>query len=163
MLNNVVNKINLVNDYLVLLDSHLPFFLPVLVTALGMVFGSFLTCAVYRIPRGLSMWHPRSSCPSCKHVLTPLDLIPIFSYIFSAGKCRHCDEPVPRRYLYIEIFVTILSLTCFYFVGPSLVLLPALAITYMLEFVVFVYAFERKIAKKTLILALLLMFSLLFV
>ena len=32
---------------------------------LGLVFGSFLTVAVHRVPAGESLVRPRSRCPSC--------------------------------------------------------------------------------------------------
>ena len=66
--------------------------------------GSFLNVVIYRLPRGLSIHTPAHSfCPTCKHRLTALDLVPILSWIFLRGKCRHCKAKVSSRYLYVEL------------------------------------------------------------
>ena len=70
----------------------------------GIMFGSFFTLAVYRIPRKENITYVRSHCTSCNHKLGFLDLIPIFSYIFLGGKCRYCGEKIRIRYLLLEIF-----------------------------------------------------------
>lgn len=76
----------------------------------GIVFGSFFTLAVYRIPRGEDITHVRSHCTSCNHKLGFWDLIPIFSYIFLGGKCRYCKEKIRIRYLLLEVFSGIVFL-----------------------------------------------------
>lgn len=70
----------------------------------GIVFGSFFTLAVYRIPRKENIVFGRSHCTSCNHRLEFLDLIPILSYIFLKGKCRYCGEKIRLRYLLLEVF-----------------------------------------------------------
>lgn len=70
---------------------------------IGTLFGSFYTLAVYRIPKGEDITHKYSYCPNCNHKLGFLDLIPVFSYIFLLGKCRHCKEKIRPRYLILEI------------------------------------------------------------
>lgn len=79
---------------------------------IGVVFGSFFTLAVYRIPKKENIVYKRSFCPNCGHRLEFLDLIPVFSYIFLKGKCRYCKDKIRPRYLILEIlsglvFVTI--------------------------------------------------------
>ena len=69
----------------------------------GIVFGSFFTLAVYRIPRKENITYVRSHCTSCDHKLGFWDLIPIFSYIFLRGKCRYCGEKIRIRYLLLEV------------------------------------------------------------
>lgn len=76
----------------------------------GIVFGSFFTLAVYRIPRGENIVYGRSHCTSCGHKLSLLDLIPVLSYIFLGGKCRYCGEKIRIRYLLLEIFSGIVFL-----------------------------------------------------
>lgn len=75
----------------------------VIIFILGIVFGSFYTLAVYRIPKGQDITHTRSYCPKCNHKLSFLDLIPVFSFIFLGGKCRYCKEKIRPRYFIIEI------------------------------------------------------------
>lgn len=70
----------------------------------GIVFGSFFTLAVYRIPRKENITYVRSHCTTCDHKLGFWDLIPVFSYIFLGGKCRYCKEKIRIRYLLLEIF-----------------------------------------------------------
>ena len=78
-------------------------FIYVMTFILGTLIGSFCTLAVYRIPLNKNITHEHSVCTKCNHKLLFLDLIPIFSYIFLKGKCRHCKEPIRIRYLLLEI------------------------------------------------------------
>jgi leader peptidase (prepilin peptidase)/N-methyltransferase len=71
---------------------------------IGVVFGSFYTLAVYRIPKKEDITHVRSYCPNCNHKLKFLDLIPVLSYIFLGGKCRYCKKKIRIRYLLLEVF-----------------------------------------------------------
>jgi leader peptidase (prepilin peptidase) / N-methyltransferase len=71
---------------------------------LGATIGSFLNVVIYRTPRGMSLSNPKHSfCPSCEHQLGVLDLFPLFSWLFSRGRCRHCKEKVPVRYFLVEL------------------------------------------------------------
>jgi len=79
---------------------------------IGVLFGSFCTLAVYRIPLKQDIFHTRSYCPNCNHRLNFLDLIPIFSYIFLRGKCRYCKQTIRARYLIIEILCGLSFLLC---------------------------------------------------
>jgi leader peptidase (prepilin peptidase)/N-methyltransferase len=69
----------------------------------GLVFGSFLTVAVYRVPRGESIVHPRSRCPSCGAAIRTLDNIPLVSWVLLRGRCRACGAPIPAVYPLIEL------------------------------------------------------------
>ncbi|GIV01983.1 MAG: hypothetical protein KatS3mg015_0813 [Fimbriimonadales bacterium] len=51
----------------------------------------------------MSLVHPPSHCPKCKHRLGVLDLLPILSWLLSRGRCRHCGERISPRYLAVEI------------------------------------------------------------
>jgi len=42
----------------------------------------------------LSMSKGRSMCSNCHHPLASKDLVPFFSWLFLAGKCRYCYEPI---------------------------------------------------------------------
>jgi len=71
---------------------------------LGAFIGSFLNVVIYRLPRGLSLSNPpKSFCPVCKHSLGVLDLFPLFSYLFSGGKCRYCKQSFSSRYFWVEL------------------------------------------------------------
>jgi leader peptidase (prepilin peptidase)/N-methyltransferase len=69
----------------------------------GAVIGSFLNVLVYRVPRKLDFVRGSSFCPNCEHRLSPLDLIPILSYLALRGKCRYCRKPISPRYMLVEL------------------------------------------------------------
>ena len=69
---------------------------------LGLAIGSFLNVCIHRIPRGESIVLPASRCPHCLRPIRPLDNIPIFSYIWLGGKCRHCKQPISFQYPLVE-------------------------------------------------------------
>lgn len=88
------------------------------VIVLGVIFGSFINAFVWRLrmrsnpkkesSQETSILRGRSMCPNCKHKLTSLELIPIFSWIFLRGKCRYCHKNISLQYPIIEIFTGIL-------------------------------------------------------
>ncbi len=83
----------------------------------GAIFGSYSTLFAYRLPIGESCFGryfgPKSRCPKCSAVIKTRDLIPIFNWFFTKGKCRKCHTPIPRTYLFIEIATTILFMICY--------------------------------------------------
>ena len=72
---------------------------------LGAVFGSFTDCMAYRIMNGESVLKGRSHCDVCGHVLGARDLVPIFSWLFSHGKCRYCDARISAESTITEILM----------------------------------------------------------
>jgi leader peptidase (prepilin peptidase)/N-methyltransferase len=72
---------------------------------IGAAFGSFLNVVIYRMPRLLSLSEPKYSfCPTCKHrLLFVPDMIPLFSWLFSGGKCRYCHSKIGSRYFWVEL------------------------------------------------------------
>jgi leader peptidase (prepilin peptidase)/N-methyltransferase len=69
----------------------------------GLVFGSFITCASYRLPLEQDIIKKPSYCPSCNAKLGFKDLWPLFSWLISCGICRYCKARIPARYPIIEI------------------------------------------------------------
>lgn len=69
----------------------------------GLMFGSFVTCASYRMPLEKEWVRTPSFCPKCSAKLTFKDLWPVLSWLFSGAKCRHCSAPIPARYPFIEL------------------------------------------------------------
>ena len=82
------------------------------VVIFGLCIGSFLNCIIYRLEKEKSL-SGRSFCPNCKHILSWLDLFPVFSWIFLAGKCRYCKDKISIQYPLVEIFTAILFLLLF--------------------------------------------------
>ena len=91
---------------------------------LGTILGSFYMVVAERIPRGESIVTPPSHCDNCKHRLTPLELIPIFSYIFQGGRCKNCKTKLSIFYPLYEVVSGILfSLTYIsYGLTPQLII-----------------------------------------
>jgi leader peptidase (prepilin peptidase)/N-methyltransferase len=69
----------------------------------GLLIGSFLNVCVYRLPRDLSVVHPRSHCPGCEKQIAWYDNIPVLSYVLLRGRCRHCSERILLRYPLVEL------------------------------------------------------------
>lgn len=79
-----------------------------LIIIISLVFGSFLNVCIYRIPRDESIVYPPSHCTKCGSRLKALDLIPIFSYLFSKGRCRYCGEKISMQYPIVELLNCVL-------------------------------------------------------
>ena len=107
------------NMYLDVVNSVFPLFFPAILMIFGGVFGSFITCALYRVPRGISMRQPPSTCPSCQHKLGVADLVPVFSYLMAGGKCRHCKTSISLRYLILELLCVASGLVSWFVLGPQ--------------------------------------------
>ncbi len=69
---------------------------------LGALIGSFANVVVHRWPRGESVVWPRSRCPRCQHVLGPLELVPIVSWLVLRGRCSACGGAISARYPLVE-------------------------------------------------------------
>ena len=85
----------------------------------GLAFGSFLNVVIYRLPRGESLIRPGSHCPACRHPLSAIDNVPVFSYMLLGGKCRYCGAPVSGRYPLVELLTGVLFVLAFVEFGLS--------------------------------------------
>ena len=82
------------------MKNHL---IEIIIFAFGMCIGSFMNVCIYRLPIKKSIVLPGSFCPGCETPIRFYDNIPIFSYIWLRGRCRHCDARISIRYLSVEI------------------------------------------------------------
>jgi leader peptidase (prepilin peptidase)/N-methyltransferase len=140
-----------IEHILVRIAEMFPWFLPVVMVVFGGIFGSFLTCMVYRIPRKLNPAFPPSYCPSCNQPLRAVDLIPVLSWLLFRGKCRMCKTVIPFRYIAIELLTIAWALTALV-VTPSFVLLPFLFFSGVgFLFVVLCLAMEKVLPLKVLL------------
>ena len=88
---------------------------------LGLLIGSFLNVCIYRLPRDLTVWAPaRSFCPACEQAIAWYDNLPVGSYLFLRGRCRHCGDRIPVRYLLTEILCAVMFFASSWFFGFSL-------------------------------------------
>lgn len=81
----------------------MPDTLPLLILLISPAVGSFLGVLADRLPRGESVIHPRSACRQCNTRLSAADLVPVLSYAWTRGRCRHCGAAVAPWHLYIEL------------------------------------------------------------
>ena len=107
---------------------------------LGLCLGSFAGALAYRLPKRISiMGRTRSACPLCGHALKAIDLIPVFSWLISKGRCRYCCEKVSVDYIILETTTTLLVVTFFLLYGfnpatPFLILLaPVLTAMFLID------------------------------
>jgi leader peptidase (prepilin peptidase)/N-methyltransferase len=83
----------------------------------GISVGSFLNVLIYRIPEGLSILNPPSSCPKCHNRLKWYHNIPIVGWLMLKGKCGFCKEKISARYPIIELLNGLIWLALFFKIG----------------------------------------------
>lgn len=107
---------------------------------LGACLGSFLNVVILRLPRRLEwqwkhdsrellgeqeIYDPpppgvvveRSHCPHCKTQLRWYELIPLLSWVFLRGRCRHCQASISIQYPLVELLTMCLVLACVWHFG----------------------------------------------
>jgi leader peptidase (prepilin peptidase)/N-methyltransferase len=75
---------------------------------------------------------PRSQCPACGRGITPVENIPIISYLMLRGRCAGCGTPISVRYPAIEAITAILSLAAAWHFGFGWETAAALIFTWAL-------------------------------
>ena len=76
----------------------------------GLCIGSFLNVCIYRLPVSKSIVKPRSMCSNCGTLIAGYDNIPILSYLWLKGRCRHCRIKISMRYPMIELLAGLFAL-----------------------------------------------------
>lgn len=79
----------------------MPFFLLTVFGILGLVFGSFGTVLIERMPKGLSCLG-RSRCLSCQRTLLWWELFPLLSHLGLGGRCHACENRIAWWYAAVE-------------------------------------------------------------
>jgi leader peptidase (prepilin peptidase)/N-methyltransferase len=59
-------------------------------------------------------------CPSCQSKIAFYDNVPILSYLFLLGKCRHCNARISLRYPLVEAVTGLFALAVFNRYGMTL-------------------------------------------
>ncbi|GAA0887974.1 prepilin peptidase [Rhodanobacter soli] len=135
---------------------ELPFALWIaLAGVLGLLVGSFLNVVILRLPaRMAAAWRQEardvlelqadttplppgivrepSHCPHCKHPLSALDNIPLFSWLLLRGRCRYCQAKISIQYPLVELLSGVLSAVIMWKFGPSWAALAGLTLTWTL-------------------------------
>lgn len=140
---------------------HVPAALISLTAILGLLVGSFLNVVILRLPRRLEhdWWQQAreilaadtetpasdaastappdlvftaSHCPTCKHPLSPLDNIPLLSWLALRGRCRYCKASISWQYPLVELLTAVASAVVAWKFGYGWPLAAALAFTWTL-------------------------------
>ena len=128
----------------------------VLAVLLGLMVGSFLNVVIYRLPLmmerewraqcaellsqpdpdtdkpALTLWGPRSQCPSCGHQIRAVENIPLLSYLWQRGRCAHCGTAISIQYPLVEAASGILAGMIVWWFGFGWPAAAALVFTWML-------------------------------
>jgi len=91
----------------------------IVLAVFGTAFGSFLNVCIDRLPVGKSILHPPSHCDSCQHRLSPVDLVPVFSYLWLRRRCRYCEASIPPRPFWVELGTGLLFALSYWYLGLS--------------------------------------------
>lgn len=73
-----------------------------LLLVIGGNLGSFLNVVVHRLPRGESIVHGGSHCPSCGSAIRWHDNVPVLGWLQLGGRCRDCGAMIAARYPLVE-------------------------------------------------------------
>ncbi|WP_069366599.1 prepilin peptidase [Salisediminibacterium beveridgei] len=102
----------------------------------GTVLGSFYNVVGLRVPEGIPFTgKERSRCPSCGHTLSAIELVPVLSWVFQRGRCRHCQGWISLKYPLVELSTGLLFVLSFIVFGWSLELIVALLFVSMLTII----------------------------
>lgn len=143
------------NELITLLMAK-PLLAAVLVGLLSACVGSFLNVVIYRLPQRmmqdwrhecqlflhpeqpapplptLTLSHPASHCPHCQNPIRWHDNVPLLGWLWLRGRCRDCQAPISVRYPLVELLTLLAGLMVFFTFGPTLKMLAALGLTYVL-------------------------------
>ena len=100
-----------------------------LLAIFGLIFGSFLTVIIYRLPLSQSISYPPSHCENCNKRIKWYDNIPLISYIILGGKCRYCKSKISPIYPIIELLNALIWIATYLIFN-----LTVYSILYMLTF-----------------------------
>ncbi|MEM7254189.1 MAG: A24 family peptidase [Pseudomonadota bacterium] len=125
-----------------------------IVAVFGMTIGSFLNVVMARLPVMMQrQWEancrevsgeesppsaqppfnlmvPRSTCPSCGHMITAFENIPVVSYLVLRGRCSGCKTRISARYPSVEILTGLMCMVVFWRFGLTPVGLGAMVLTF---------------------------------
>lgn len=145
-------------DILQLLSTT-PWLLIMVIAILGLCVGSFLNVVIYRLPKimeqewryecaillndglssstamaqpTLSLSKPASACPHCQHKIRWYENIPLLSWVLLRGQCASCHASISIRYPVVELLTMLASIVVVLAFGPSLKMLAALVLTWVL-------------------------------
>ena len=143
-----------------LLHDQYPVAFSLFVFIFGTLVGSFLNVVILRLPLILeqtwkeeaalildevlkaeppiTLWGPRSTCPSCSSTIRAYDNVPIISFLLLQGRCRDCSTRISFRYPLIELFTGLVTLGLLMVLGWNASFAAALVLSYGLITLTFI-------------------------
>ena len=88
----------------------------ILIFYLGSWFASFAYVIGLRIPKDISLTK-RSYCDYCDKQLPFKNVLPLFGYMITRGKCSHCQAKIPISYLLYELLGRLLFIFSYILIG----------------------------------------------
>lgn len=89
----------------------------VIIALFGLTIGSFLNVLILRKSVKKSLLG-RSRCPQCRKELSPVELIPIVSFLIQKGQCRNCGIALSWQYPLVEALTALLFVAA-YIIVPA--------------------------------------------
>ncbi|NDV19394.1 prepilin peptidase [Pseudodesulfovibrio sp. JC047] len=87
---------------------------------LGLELGGIASIFIQRWIDEVPILKPgRSRCPSCLHKLGLTETIPLVSFLWLKGRCRHCNAAIGAQYLLVELACMAWSIAVAYRFGLS--------------------------------------------
>lgn len=119
---------------------------------LGSAIGSFLNVVIFRLNTHKS-FGGRSVCMSCRNQILWHDLVPVFSFCFLSGRCRHCKTKLSWQYPIVEFITGIVFFLLYYKFGYVFEVFPLnfaftygyFAVIFSLLIIISFYDFRHKI------------------
>lgn len=91
------------------------------------------------VPEGhISLAAPSSRCPECASPITPMQNIPILSYLILGRKCASCGKQISTRYFLVEACCSVLAVFLVFRYGFTMQTIFYLAFTFMLIPLIFI-------------------------
>lgn len=81
---------------------------------------------------------PLSTCPNCGHRITPLENIPLISYVALRGRCSQCRTAISMRYPVVEALTAVLSGLVAWHFGYGIIAFAALALVWAMIALAFI-------------------------
>ena len=135
----------------------------VVLTVLALFIGSFLNVVIHRLPKMMeqdwraqcidvlgvdapalpakqrySLTRPRSECPHCGHVISPIENLPVLSFLWQRGRCRACHGRISWRYPVVEVSSAVLVAVVAWHFGCGVQALAAAVLTFALLCLAFI-------------------------
>ena len=86
----------------------------------------------------ITLWGPRSACPSCSSTIRAYDNVPIVSFLLLQGRCRYCSTRISLRYPLTELFTGLVTLGLLIVLGWNATFTAALLLSYGLITLTFI-------------------------